>query len=199
MSILRNCVVFSLWLTFLIFFGYPSLVAYLKYDTFFLEHEKKLSKEDLPFISINKVVAWEYDDVYRSCYKEDHFERTKDCILNSSNSLNETLKGARENIYFGANKSIKEGSWKTTFTINQYGRNYELHNYDLHDKDYMKLIFPDSTNIFVEFYDKRYTVEKSDLFKDFPRLSLNLMKGQRIALYLDITQYILLYHKCLIA
>ena len=48
------------------------------------------------------------------------------------------------------------------------------------------------SNIFVEFYDKRYTVEKSDLFKDFPRLSLNLMKGQRIALYLDITQYILL-------
>ena len=57
--------VILLWFIFLLYFGIPSIENYLKKETIFVESKRRFTMDDLPTISINKMLSMSFD--YSSC------------------------------------------------------------------------------------------------------------------------------------
>ena len=190
--LLRIFVCLILWIIFLIFFGYPSLVNYLEKNTFFVETERDIGPEDLPIISVSKVPTGE--NILNSACLNNPMgdENVNDCVLRVTNGLNETVHDVRENIYFGKNKSINRDLWRSTFTFNYWGRTFYLQDYNLSHNDYMRISFPDSDDYALNLHDKKFFIENSERYKDYKWLQKFLHKNQYQSLFVDITLIILL-------
>ena len=180
-----------MWTIFMIFFGYPSYMSYYKKKTFFVESHRCFSPEDLPVISVSKIPTDDVDaDIINSaCLNKTMLgsENINACISRLTSDVNETIIDLRENFYFGQNSSVDKALWKTTFNRNYYGRTFFLQDYNLSDKDYMKLVLAGSKDYTVNLHDRKYYVENTEKFSDYTWLQKFLHKGQRVSLFLEIT------------
>ena len=188
--VFRSFCIISLWILFLVYFGFPSLNNYLKKETIFVESKKKMTPEDLPIIGVNKI---NFRKDLKNCLETDLV--IKECYENTTEEFDKIIKSSAIDNRGIKLKLVSRDDWDTSYVDKRFDRIFVLQNYSISGVEWLLIQFnvdDNNSSLELALYDKKYSVEKSSNMVDFMREIIGVERGQNVLVFIKITEYHLL-------
>ena len=190
---IRNGFIILLASLLYLIFRYPSIQSYADSETKLVERKVEFDDSLLPAISIWKPTNIEklYNKIENECYTTKNYKDAVNCIKDSTLDLSDVVLGVIEGPEDSSvSKSLNVSNvWKPNFGIIMYGRKYTMsEGYKLSESYYSRLVLPDAENLTIEIHDPRYYVENSEKPNTGKINRIELSKGLRYSINLDVVQ-----------
>ena len=125
------------------------------------------------------------------CYKKENYSQILNCVEHFTTNLSSLVKEV--GIEDLAQRFNVSDSWIPSYGIIMKGRVFTLNtSYRLSDKFYTFFTFeslPGST-VQIQIHDPTFFLDHSEKLKDFQAVRLELQKGKKYTLNLDILEYL---------
>ena len=191
--VVKTVVVTGLTAVFFIYFCVPSYQNYTELQTFLAESSKHYEQEMLPAVSVcsqEEDTDLLYHDIQDSCYQKEDYSQILSCVEQFTTNLSSLVKQVGiEDSPITFNVSDR---WIPSYGIIMKGRVFTLNNsFSLSDKFYTYFTFKSSpgASVQIQIHDPRFFLDHSEKLKDFPAVRLELRKGKKYTLNLDIVEY----------